>query len=53
MELNFVHLGLFDYSIPLDLVLLQFRFSLRLFNLRECFFVRDYVKAVLYHSVSL
>ena len=40
-------------SITLDLVLRQFRFSLRSFNLSSRFFVRDYVNAVLYHFVSL
>ena len=34
-------------SITLDLVLRQFRFSLRVFNLSSRFFLRDYVKAVL------
>ena len=40
-------------SITLDLVLRQFRFSLRVFNLNSHFFLRDYVKAVLYYFVSL
>ena len=40
-------------SITLDLVLRQFRFSLRSFNLSSRFFVRDYINAVLYHFVSL
>ena len=40
-------------SITLDLVLRQFRFSLRVFNLNSRFFLRDYVKAVLYYFVSL
>ena len=40
-------------SITLDLVLRQFRFSLRSFNLSSRFFVRDYVNALLYHFVSL
>ena len=40
-------------SIPLDLVLRQFRFSLSLFNLSSRFFVRDYVKAAFHHFVSL
>ena len=40
-------------SITLDLVLRQFRFSLRVFKLSSRFFVRDYVKAIFYHFVSL
>ena len=36
-------------SITLDLVLRQFRFSLRSFNLNSRFFFFDYVKAVLYY----
>ena len=40
-------------SIPLDLVLRQFRFSLSLFNLSSRFFVRDYVKAAFHHFVLL
>ena len=40
-------------SITLDLVLRQFRFSLRVFRLSSYFFQRDYVKAVFYHFVSL
>ena len=44
--MNFVYLGLFDYFH-------YFRFSLRVFNLNSRFFLRDYVKAVLYYFVSL
>ena len=40
-------------SITLGWVLRQFRFSLRVFNLNSCFFLRVYVKAVLYYFVSL
>ena len=40
-------------SITLDLVLRQFRFSLRVFRLSSYFFQPDYVKAVFYHFVSL
>ena len=40
-------------SITLGLVLRQFRFSLRVFKLSSRFFLRDYVKAVFYHFVSL
>ena len=40
-------------SITLDLVLRHFNFSLRVFKLSSRFFLRDYVKAVFYHFVSL